>query len=192
MPLARLIYMCCCLVSWDTMVSLHGLAELHGRCADASGCTLALASRQVRLHRVEHSAAYLRVASHPILEHCSGIACAPPLLLAACAHPLYAALVMFTDVRPSLSFSPHADCIHVLVMCTLCIGLLIEPMEPTPCGHSIAFAKELRTFWVCMHASAHEAWHWQGGALRVAVPGQRAAPGGRRPGRRERAVARRA
>ena len=99
---------------------------------------------------------------------------------------------MCTDMRPSLSSSPHADCMHVLVMCTLRIGLLIEPMDPTPCGHGIAFAKELRTFWVCMHASAHEAWHWQGGALRAAVPGQRAAPGGRRPGRRERAVARRA
>ncbi|KAK9845783.1 hypothetical protein WJX81_002252 [Elliptochloris bilobata] len=44
---------------------------------DAAGCTLALASRQVRLHRVNDCAAYLRVASHPILEHCSGMSVAP-------------------------------------------------------------------------------------------------------------------
>jgi hypothetical protein len=46
--------------------------------ADVAGCTLALASRQVRLHRATATAARLRVASHPVVEHCTGITCGPP------------------------------------------------------------------------------------------------------------------
>lgn len=87
MNLARLLCTWCCLEQHSAFAQRLA-AELHERSADASGCTLALASRQVRLHRVVHSAAYLRVASHPILEHCSGISCAPPLLSAANAHCL--------------------------------------------------------------------------------------------------------
>jgi hypothetical protein len=46
--------------------------------ADVAGCTLALASRQVRLHRATATAALLRVASHPVVEHSTGITCGPP------------------------------------------------------------------------------------------------------------------
>ena len=60
---------------------VHRAAELGRDGADVAGCTLALASRQVRLHRVTATAAHLRVASHPVLEHCSGVTCAPPTIV---------------------------------------------------------------------------------------------------------------
>lgn len=44
---------------------------------DCSHVTLAVASRQVRLHRSTHCDLYLRPSSRPIIEHCSGLRLAP-------------------------------------------------------------------------------------------------------------------
>ena len=41
--------------------------------ADMTGSSLWLASRQVRVHRTVDSSLYLRVASGPIIEHCSSL-----------------------------------------------------------------------------------------------------------------------
>ena len=44
---------------------------------DCSHVTLAVASRQVRLHRSAHCDLYLRPSSRPIIEHCSSLRLAP-------------------------------------------------------------------------------------------------------------------
>ena len=46
-------------------------------CAGLCGCSIWLASRQVRIHDSRDCQVYLRTASRPIIEDCSGMAFAP-------------------------------------------------------------------------------------------------------------------
>ena len=45
--------------------------------AGASDCVLMLAARQVRVHTAQRCDLYLRVRSHPVIEHCEGMRVAP-------------------------------------------------------------------------------------------------------------------
>ena len=47
------------------------------RPAGASDCVLMLAARQVRVHAAQRCDLYLRVRSHPVIEHCEGVRVAP-------------------------------------------------------------------------------------------------------------------
>ena len=45
--------------------------------ADVEGCTLMVASRQVRIHAAHSTDLYVRVLSNPIIEHSDGLRFAP-------------------------------------------------------------------------------------------------------------------